>query len=151
MNIQPHQRFSRSLTLSPATVSQYAMAVGDTNPLHHDARFAASSPYGALVASGTQTTALLLGLTASHFAAHGTMVGLEFWVQFRRPVLADETITVEWLVVKVEERPDRRARLVHLCGRVTGQQGRTAVGAKGLVLVTQHPSTSEECSRWPST
>ena len=29
------------------------------------------------------------------------MVGLEFWVGFRRPIYADETIRLEWLVIKV--------------------------------------------------
>ncbi len=43
--------------------------------------------------------ALLLGLTASHFSQSGSMVGLEYWVQFRRPVFADETIRLEWLII----------------------------------------------------
>jgi len=30
-----------------------------------------------------QTTALLLGLTASHFSKEGAMVGLEFWLPSR--------------------------------------------------------------------
>jgi hypothetical protein len=33
-------------------------------------------------------------------AKKGAMVGLEFWVRFRRPIYADETIRLEWLVVK---------------------------------------------------
>jgi len=41
----------------------------------------------------------LLGLTASHFSTNGSMVGLEFWVRFRRPIYADETLRLEWLVV----------------------------------------------------
>lgn len=95
MHAVAHERFSTEVTLTPAMVSEYARGVGDTNPLHHDPEFAASTRYGRLIASGTQTTALLLGLTASHFSKRGSMVGLEFWVRFRRPVFADETVRLE--------------------------------------------------------
>jgi acyl dehydratase len=86
MKAQPRERFSSEIKLTPAMVAAYAHAAGDTNPIHHDPEFAASSRYGRLIASGTHTTALLLGLTASHFSKKGSVVGLEFWVRFRRPV-----------------------------------------------------------------
>jgi len=131
----PRERFSSEVTLTPALVGEYAHAVGDTNPVHHDPEFAASSRYGRLIASGTHTTALLLGLTASHFSQRGSMVGLEFWVRFRRPIFADETVRLEWLVVKVTPSEKLKGDIVELRGRITGGDGRTALGAKGRVLV----------------
>jgi len=119
-------------------VGAYARAAGDDNPVHHDPRFAASTRYGRVIASGTHTTALLLGLTASHFAKKGAMVGLEFWVRFRRPIYADETIRLEWLVVKVTPNEKLDGDVVDLRGRIKGEDGRTAVGAKGRVLVADH-------------
>ena len=101
MRAYPRERFSSEVRLTPTMVAAYAHAAGDNNPVHHDRAFAASTRYGRLIASGTHTTALLLGLTASHFSQTGAMVGLEFWVRFRRPIYADETIRLEWLVVKV--------------------------------------------------
>jgi 3-hydroxybutyryl-CoA dehydratase len=77
-------------------VAAFAEAAGDTNPVHRDSGFAATTRYGKLIASGTHTTALLLGLTASHYSTQNVMVGLEFWVRFRRPIFADETIRLEW-------------------------------------------------------
>jgi len=76
-----------------------------------------------------------MGLTASHFSARGAMVGLEFWFRFRRPVFADETVRVEWLVVKVTPHARLGGDIVDLRGRIRGQDGQTAVGAKGRVLV----------------
>ena len=32
---------------------------------------------------------------ASHFSKTGAMLGLEFWVRFRRPIYADEIIRLE--------------------------------------------------------
>jgi acyl dehydratase len=79
----------------------------------------------------------LLGLTAAHFSKKGAMVGLEFWVRFRRPIFADESIRLEWLVVKVTPNAKLNGEIVELRGRITGADGRTALGAKGKVLVTE--------------
>ncbi|HEY7180765.1 MAG TPA: MaoC family dehydratase [Blastocatellia bacterium] len=136
MKAYPRERFSTEITLTPALVATYAQAAGDTNPVHHDPGFAAVTRYGRLIASGTHTTALLLGLTASHYSKQGAMVGLEFWVRFRRPIYADETIRLEWLVVKVTSNEKLKGEIVELRGRIKGQNGETALGAKGRVLVT---------------
>jgi acyl dehydratase len=134
---QPHERFSAVVSLDPTATSAFAHAVGDTNPMHHDADLAAKSRFGRLLASGPQTTAHLLALTASHFSKRGAMLGLEFWVAFRKPVYADETITLEWLVVSVKHNARLNGAVVDLRGRVRKENGETAVGAKGRVLVTE--------------
>ena len=136
MRAYPRERFSIEITLTPALVATYAQAAGDTNPVHHDPEFAAATRYGRLIASGTHTTALMLGLTASHYSERGAMVGLEFWVRFRRPIYADETILLEWLVVKVTPNEKLKGDIVELRGRIRGQNGVTALGAKGRVLIT---------------
>src|ERR1700728_1964503 len=138
MQTLPHERFSAQVSLDPSAVSAFAHAVGDTNPIHHDADLAAKSRFGRLLASGPQTTAHLLALTASHFSRRGAMLGLEFWVRFRRPVYADETITLEWLVVSVKHNERLKGDVVDLRGRIRKENGDTAVGAKGRVLVTQN-------------
>ena len=136
MRAQPRERFTSEVTLTPTTVAAYAGAAGDDNPVHHDPAFAASTRFGRLIASGTHTTALLLGLTASHFSKRGAMVGLEFWIRFRRAIYADETIRLEWLVVKVTPNEKLKGDVVELRGRIKGQDGHTSLGAKGRVLVT---------------
>ena len=134
--MKPHDRFSREITLTPESVAQYARAAGDDNPVHFDAEFAAGTRYQRLIASGTQTTALLLGLTATYFSKGTSMVGLEYWVRFRRPVFAGERIRIEWLVIKITRNTRLGGDIVELRGRVLGEDGRTSIGAKGRVLVT---------------
>ena len=136
MRAYPRERFSSEVTLTPEIVIAFANAAGDNNPIHHDPEFAATTRFRRPTASGPHTTALLLALTASHFSRKGAMLGLEFWVRFRRAVYADETIRLEWLVVKVTPNEKLRGDIVELRGRIKGQDGRTAVGAKGRVLVT---------------
>ena len=132
------ERFSSEVALTPATVADFARAAGDDNPIHADADFARSTRFGRPIASGTQSTALLLGLSASYFSKYGGMLGLEFWVRFRRPIYADETIRLEWMVVKVTPNAKLRGEIVELRGRIQGQDGKTSLGAKGRVLVTDH-------------
>lgn len=136
MRPRPRERFSSEVRLTPAAVAAYALGAGDTNPVHHDPAFASSTRYGRPIASGTHTTALLLGLTASHYSKHATMVGLEFWVRFKRPIYADERIVLEWLVVRVTRNDKLNGDIVELRGRIRNQNGDTALGAKGKVLVT---------------
>jgi acyl dehydratase len=103
ISTHPHEHFSAVLSLDPSNTSGFARSVGDTNPLHHDVDYATATRFGRLLASGPQTTAHLLALTASHFSKRGAMLGLEFWVRFRRPIYADETISLEWLVISVKK------------------------------------------------
>ena len=133
---RPGERFSSEVTLTPERVAAFAHEVGDDNPVHHDPAHAAATRFGRLIASGPHTTALLLALTAAHFSKRGAMLGLEFWQKFRRPIYADETIKLEWLVVKVTPNAKLKGDVVELRGRIKGADGRTAVGAKGRVLVT---------------
>ena len=137
MRAYPRERFSAEVVLTPDTVGAYAQAAGDDNPVHHDPQFAACTRYGRLIASGTHTTALLLGLTATHFSKNSAMVGLEFWVRFRRPVYADETIRLEWLVVKVTPNDKLNGDVVELRGRIKGQDGETAQTINDLVCTIE--------------
>ena len=133
---RPRERFSSEVKLTASSVTAFARAAGDDNPIHHDPAFAAATRFKKPTASGPHTTALLLALTAAHFSKKGAMLGLEFWVRFRRPVFADETIRLEWLVVKVTPNEKLRGEIVELRGRIRGEDGRTAVGARGRVLLT---------------
>jgi 3-hydroxybutyryl-CoA dehydratase len=137
MQTKPHERFSAVLALAPEATSAFAHAVGDLNPLHHDADFAGSTRFGRMLASGPQATAHLMALTASHFSKRGAMLGLEFWFRFRRPIYADETIALEWLVVDVKQNSRLNGEIIDLRGRIRKENGETAVGAKGRVLVTE--------------
>lgn len=137
MLVRPRDRFSSQVTLTPTSVAEFARSVGDLNPIHQDSGYAAGTRFKRPIASGTQTTALLMGLTATHFSQGAAMIGLEFWFRFRRAVYADETIRLEWLVVSVKPHARLGGNVVDLRGRVLNQAGETAVEAKGRVLVTE--------------
>ncbi|KAA0595661.1 acyl dehydratase [Azospirillum lipoferum] len=136
MKARPRERFSCEVALSLSEVTKFADSVGDNNPIHHDIAYAATTRFGRPTASGPHATSLLLALTASHFSKKGAMLGLEFWIRFRRPIYADETIRLEWLVRKVAWNEKLRGEIVDLRGRIKGQDGKTSLAAKGRVLLT---------------
>ena len=74
-------------------------------------------------------------LTSTWFRRNSE-VGLAFWVRFRRPIYADEKIRLEWLVVKVTPNSKLNGDVVELRGRIRNQNGETALGARGRILVT---------------
>jgi acyl dehydratase len=139
MDVHAHDRFSQTLRLSETEISAFAQAAGDANPLHRDVAFARRSRYGQVIASGPQSTSLLMGLAATHFSRIGPMVGLEFSFFFRAAVPAEALLKLDWLVVRVSPTSSRAAAVVELRGRLRIAEGETAVGARGRVLVSRHP------------
>jgi acyl dehydratase len=128
--------FAREVTLTPESVAAFSRAAGDSNPIHFDPAAAAATRFGRLIASGTHTSSLLLGLTAAHFSTRGAVIGLEFSITFRRAVFADETVRVEWQVVGVKPNARLGGEIVDMRGRLTGADGSARVEATGRVLVT---------------
>lgn len=131
--------FGKEHRFDAQQVRAFATAAGDDNPLHHDAEVAAASRYGVLIVSGTQTTALLLGLTAAHFAKRGAVVGVAFSVAFKRPVHADDRVTLEWTVTAIRDRPSGNGRLIDLEGVLRNSAGEACVAATGTVLAFDEP------------
>ncbi|MGO4605959.1 MaoC family dehydratase [Variovorax sp. 2RAF20] len=132
--VEVGHRFTGVHTFDEAQVRTFASAAGDTNPLHHDIAFAEVSRYGRLIASGTHTTALLLGLTASHFSQMHSVVGISFSVDLHRPVCADATVWMEWEVIAVTHG-DRGSQRVTLRGSMRDEVGEECVAARGTVRV----------------
>ena len=128
-------RFSQDAILDAQSIAEFASMVGDANPLHHDASYAASTRFGGVVASGPQTSAMLMALTATYFSRSAKMVGLEFSFRFLKPVFAGENVSLEWLIVRVEKTSTAGQQVIDLRGRMTNGRNETAVGAKGRVLV----------------
>ena len=133
--IAPGYRFVQTHAFSEEQVSRFATAVGDENPLHHDTEFARGTRFGGLIASGTHTTSLLLGLTATHFARRGSVLGTSFSVDLLRPVLATETVLMEWCVTSIAAH-SKGGSILELQGVMKGADDRTRVHAHGTVLFT---------------
>jgi acyl dehydratase len=113
-------RLEQPLLLDAAAIKAGARLVGDMNPLHHDEAVAAASRYGELIASGAHTAALLAGMLGSGFGDEGRdgrgQVGVDYSVQFRRPVRVGRPMRMEWLVTALE--PRRSGTIVRMEGGI---------------------------------
>lgn len=94
---------TRSLEVTPERVRLYADITGDRNPLHFDEEFAASTPFGRLVAHGGFATGILHALVAEDMPGPGTVFLSQNW-KFTAPVYIGDTITATAEVTSVHER-----------------------------------------------
>lgn len=105
----------------------FALEVGDLNPVHHDETVAGASRFGGLIASGTETTARMLALTATYFAQVGPVVGLGFSVRFRRAVPLGARARTIWTVTKITPKSG--------LGDIVTCEGTMTLTESGLVVL----------------
>ena len=130
-------RVERVLRLDAAAIKAGARAVGDMNPLHHDDAAAAASRFGELIASGAHTSALLAGMLSLGFGDEGEdgrgQVGVDYHIEFRRPVRVDREMRMTWVVMAHEQR--RSGTMARMEGSIVDvEDGRPAVTATLNVL-----------------
>jgi acyl dehydratase len=146
MNIAPHpdcpfsvgEGFTQTLTFDAESIPRVAAEIGDSNPLHHDAAWAATTRFGGLIASGGHTIAAMLAPTATYVNERSNSLGLEFWFRLRRAVPAGSTMTLEWRIVGITPKPSLKGHILEMAGTLTGADGVLAIEA-----------TCKALSLWP--
>ena len=136
-NAQVGETFERHVTIDAASIKAFAASCADFNPLHHDEAVAARSRFGALTASGTHTSSLLLALTATHFSERAQPLGLDFNLKFRQAVKAGDTLALRWVVTRVEPKASLGGELVSLEGEARNQHDEIVLSATALLLVME--------------
>jgi len=120
----------------------FAALSGDLNPVHLDADFAASTPFGERIAHGMLTGAVVSAALAMELPGPGTIY-LGQSLRFRLPVKIGDTVTVE---LEVTDKQDRRKTVTLDC-RVRNQDdrlvatGTAEVVAPGEKLQLPRPAT----------
>ena len=122
----------KSVTLDEASIRAFATSCGDMNPLHHDPEFAKTTRFGGLIACGPHYLSLLMGLMASHYSQNGPQVGIDFSVQFKKPVYPGDTIALKWVVTQIE--PKSKGDIVTLDGSITNQRGEIVLTSVGKLM-----------------
>jgi len=80
--------------VSQADIDLYAQVSGDFNPLHVDAEFAATSPFGRTIAHGMMTMALLMNQVEVEHGSIRMACGGDVSVRFREPIFAGDMVEV---------------------------------------------------------
>lgn len=128
-------RFGSKVVVSPEHISVAAGLIGDFNPLHVDAAFAAKSRFGGRVLHGVMTSALMSAPFGN--LAAGTAIGyLEHNARFFAPVAAGDTLDIEWSVSELLPKPAKGGGIVIADCEARNQRGELVATALGKMLVS---------------
>lgn len=129
------ERFARRARFDAEAIRTFATLSGDMNPLHHDEKAAAASPFGTLIASGTHVTALMMGLDATYLSERFDAVGLGFDFRFVKAVPAGTELTLEWTITGCKPTAGASGHVVSVAGRAVDDTGTVFVTARGDNLI----------------
>lgn len=93
------QKASITRHLDADTVQNFAALVGDTNPVHLDPTYAATTRFGAPIVHGMLIGSLISMVIGTALPGTGTLYQRQA-LRFVRPVYVGDTITVEVEVVE---------------------------------------------------
>ncbi|WP_300607885.1 MaoC family dehydratase [Trebonia sp.] len=117
----------------------------DPQPFHIDPLAAAAGPFGGLIASGWQTTSMMMRLLVEHFVSPESGLGAAGVDEIRwpKPVRPGDTLHVRATVLEARRsssKPDRG--IVRSLAEVTNQHGDTVmrVTAINFVRLRNHPA-----------
>jgi 3-hydroxybutyryl-CoA dehydratase len=98
-------------TISESDVYLFAGITGDLNPVHVDAEFAKTTPFGARVAHGPLTFSLCAGLLGTELPGVGT-IAVTNEVTYEAPVYIGDTIAVRVEVAALDPERNRATMAV---------------------------------------
>ncbi len=127
---------SSAHTITEADINAFADLSGDRNPLHIDAAYAATTPFGERIAHGMLVLSIATGLANSIGAlasATEAFTGLEW--KFRAPVKIGDTIRVRLTVFKKRTMMDYHGGLVTFKVLVLNQRDETVQKGSWTLLV----------------
>jgi 3-hydroxybutyryl-CoA dehydratase len=131
-------RFSRTALITARHLDDGARLIGDFNPLHVDAEFAARSRFGGRILHGVITSAFMGAELGMVYA--GTAIGyLEHNARFLAPVRIGDTLTITWTVVDLVPKPQHGGGIVVVDGVAVNQDGVAVCRASGKMLVGDAP------------
>ena len=121
---------TRTQLITDEMVRTFAELTGDTNPVHLDEEFAATTRFGRRIAHGMIAAGLISATLANDLPGPGT-VYLGQDLKFRGPVFLDDTVTVTVEVVSVrEDKP-----IVTLSTVCTNQNDDVVLEGEAVVMV----------------
>lgn len=119
----------RTQVITDEAIRAFAQASGDTNPVHLDDAYAATTPFGRRIAHGMLSASIISAVLGNDLPGPGTIyLGQE--LKFKAPVYVGDTLTATVELVKFRE--DKRiATFRTTC---TNQNGVVVVEGEAVVI-----------------
>jgi len=128
-------------TITENDVATFAGLSGDFNPIHMDAEYSKSTPYGQRVAHGLLCLSIITGLAMQTGALAGTVLAfreIQEW-KFTRPVHLGDTIHAELDITGTKALPRLGSGLVTLALTIQNQFDQVVMKGVWTVLVMIKP------------
>ena len=94
-------------TITETDIDAFAALTGDTNPVHLDSKYAATTPFKARIAHGMLSAGLISTVLGTQLPGPGCIY-LEQQIKFKAPVFIGDTLVA---TVTVEDINQRRGRV----------------------------------------
>jgi len=136
-DLVPGRRFEAGpRTVTRADIAAFAELSGDKTALHSDEAYAATTPFGRVVAHGALNLSIATGLAYSSGVFEGTVLAVRSMeIHFDRPVYPDDQLRLFVVVSDRDERPHADRGRVSFDVKLLNQAGRTVLtGRWSLVM-----------------
>ena len=94
-------------TITAKDIDIFAVITGDTNPVHLDEEYAATTPFKARIAHGMMSAGLISTVLGTQLPGPGCIY-LDQQIKFRAPVFIEDTVVA---TVTIEDINQRRGRV----------------------------------------
>ena len=131
-SFQDGDQFRWERHISADDVQRFAEIVGDLNPIHLDAKFAANSFFKQRIVHGVFLAGLISKVLGMDFPGQGTVYISQNFV-FKRPVYVDTKVSVE---IKVTQVIKEKRRLV-LDTNILNSDGKVCVAGSATVWLPE--------------
>ncbi len=127
-------KLSERITVTEAHVVKAAGLFNDYNALHTNEPDMKNSRFGTRIVHGALTFSLMVGVYSKVF--HDTDIStVEASIKFTAPVFINDTITMEWTVKELDEKPKLKGGLVALSGEVRNMEEKVLATLEAKILV----------------
>jgi len=157
-DLTPGDHAELTRVVEDGDIAAFVDAVGDYNPVHSDAAYAATTPFKAPIAPGIFTAGLISAVIGTQLPGPGAIY-LSQSLKFVKPVKSGDRITARAEVIEVI-RDRNRIRLQTVCVNQNGEEvlsgeawvmpSKTRVAAAGLASLALQPWTwaAQAASLW---
>ena len=138
-------RVTHARTITEADIVFHAGHSGDFMPHHTDSEFCKTQPFKKIVAHGTMTFAIAIGLSVSSqpLNPHGMSYGYNK-IRYPRPVFAGDTIKVKINIISKEDHPKQTGHgILTEAKEVTNQHDEVVMYAEHLMIVEKRSSQAD--------
>jgi 3-hydroxybutyryl-CoA dehydratase len=123
------QSASLTRTVAEADIVAFAQVTGDTNPVHLDAAYAATTSFGQRIAHGMLSAGYISAVLGTTLPGPGAIY-LSQALKFKRPVKIGDDVTAQVTITEINE-----AKAQVTLSTVCAVNGKTVVDGEAVVMV----------------